>query len=291
MRMTVAVPVMNQLNETKGILSLLRYITSSDVDFIFVDNGSTDNYEDFILRYLKPKRMQYIRNDTNIGLVKTFQQIYEACETEVVAVTHNDLYIYEKDWDKRVLNYFATMPDLGAAGFFGSQGCGPIGERIQDVPRSNVCAGIGNMIEAEIHGMRMTEPWRPAAIFDGMMMIFRKEMLDKNGGFDQRYKFHHLYDRGYALDSLRAGYKNIVVNVPCHHVSGITANRPEYQTWIDTQIGTQNFTGDKWTHDHNTDLFKEKFKDALSLYVNDDFSYRVGNDGRWEFKGDAITKL
>ena len=295
--MAICVPVMGQLHEVKGIMGLLRNITSEDAEFIFIDNGSnvqTDNYEDFILHYLKPKRSQYVRNEENIGLVKTFQQGYElALESgaDVLAFTHNDVLIYEKDWDKRVLSYFEKMPKLGGAGFFGSQGCGPIGERIQDVPRSNMCAGMSNLLEAEVHGMRIREEYKSAAIFDGFMMIFRMEMLKKGNGFDQRYQYHHLYDRDYSLEVLRRGYDNIVINVPCHHFSGITANRPEYQTWIDKKVGQSNFTGDKWTHDHNTDLFREKFKDVLPLYVENDFSFRTTPQPPWDYKGDAITKL
>lgn len=295
MRLTICIPVLNQLQDSKGILALLKYISSPDVEFMFIDNGSTDDYEDFILHYLRPKRMQYIRNNENVGLVKSMQIAYENCTTELLAITHNDVLIYEKDWDKRIASYFETMPDLGGVGFFGAQGCGPVGERIQDVPRPNVMAGMSNMLEAEIHGMRLNKPWHPVAIFDGLMMIFRMEMLKKAGGFDQRYKYHHMYDRDASLESLRCGYKNIVVNVPCHHLSGLTANRSDYQNWATNKFPDKKndptFSADKFIHDDNSIRFKEKFKDVLPLYVNDDFSYRLGTQGQWAFKGDSITKL
>ena len=74
-------------------------------------------------------------------------------------------------------------------------------------------------------------------------------------------------------------------------LSGLTANRSEYQTWIDKKTGHDNFTGDKYTHDENTRIFKEKWKDVLPLYVEDDFGFRVGKQDIWEYKGDAITRL
>jgi len=216
---------MNQLNDTKGVMGTLKYNTSDDTEWMIIDNGSTEPVEDFFVKNLKPKRMNYIRNEENIGLVKTIQQAYDNCETDILAITHSDVFIYEKDWDKRIISYFEKMPNLGAAGFFGAQGCGPIGERIQDVPSAGVMAGMSNMLEAEIHGMRMEKEWHPVAIFDGLMMIFRMDMLRKGNGFDQRYIYHHIYDRDASLESLRRGYNNIVVNVPCHHLSGTTANR------------------------------------------------------------------
>ena len=122
-------------------------------------------------------------------------------------------------------------------------------------------------------------------------MIFNMKMLKEGNGFDQRYHYHHIYDRDISLESLRRGYKNIVVNIPCHHLCGLTANHAGYQTWIDEKTGKTNFTGDKWTHDENSRLFTEKWENALSLYVEDDFSFRKSKEGMWDFKGDAITKL
>ncbi len=291
--MTVCIPIMNQLSEAKGPLGLLRYNTSDDTEFLIIDNGSTDDIESFFLKYLRPKRLRIIRNEENIGLVKTLQQAYENCETEVLAVTHDDVFVYEPLWDQRINKYFESIPKLGAVGFFGAQGCGPRGERIQDIPlylSPNTMAGMSQMLEAEIHGFRLEQEWKSAAIFDGMMMIFSMEMLRKGNGFDQQYKYHHMYDRDASLESLRRGYKNIVVNVPCHHLCGLTANRAEYQTWIDKQVGSSNYTGDKFTHDYNSDLFEKKWKDCLPLYVNDDFTFRTGSQSIWDYKGDAILK-
>lgn len=291
---TLVIPIMNQLNDIKSALGLFRYNGCEDCEWMIIDNGSTDPVETFIRRYLKPKKLKYIRNEENIGLVKTMQQAYENCKTDVIIFTHSDVYIYQKSWERKIVSLFEDMPDLGGAGLFGSQGCGPIGERIQDVPTPDTMAGISNTLEAEIHGMRFgsTEPYKSASIFDGFLMAFRMEMLKKAGGFDQRYLYHHMYDRDASLTSLRMGYKNIVVNIPSHHVSGITANRPEYQTWVDKQTDHKDFTGDKYTHDHNTELFREKWKDVLPLYVEDDFSYRAGgNHPLGSFKGDAIIKM
>lgn len=286
--MTLAIAIMNQTHDTKGILELLRVNTSEETEYLVIDNGSNEPVEDLFRRYIRPKRLNYIRNEENIGLVKTMQQMYEQCETDVLAILHNDVYVYEKDWDQRVLKYFQDIPKLGAAGFFGAAGCGPLGERIQDVPIPGMMAGMSNMLEAEIHGMRLDTEWAPCAIFDGLGMIFSMEMLKAGNGFDQRYVFHHLYDRDAGLESLRRGYKNIVVNVPCHHVGGMTANRAEYQTWIDKKMNMTDYKADSFTHDENSKRFADKFKDVLPLYVEPDFSLRTGTQGQWDFKGDQI---
>jgi len=289
--LTLAIPFFNQLHDAKGPLGLLKYNTSKTTEWMIIDNGSTDPVEEFMRKYLKPKRLNYIRNQENLGLVKTYQQIYENCQTDILAILHNDVFVYEKNWDKRVISKFEEIPDLGGIGFFGAQGCGPIGERVQKVQHSGQMSGLSNMLEAEVHGLRMTEEYKPAAIFDGFAMIFRMEMLKKAGGIDQRYHYHHIYDRDIPLTSLSLGYKNIILNVPCHHWSGMTANRPEYQNWIAQKLARPVGKADKWTHDTNSHLFAAKWKDCLPLYVNDDFSFRTEPYLNHQFKGDAIQKL
>jgi len=289
MKLTLAIPFLNQLQDAKAPLATFRHNTSEDTEWLIIDNGSTDQIEDFILKFIKPKRMNYLRNESNIGLVKSYQQAYENCETELLAITHNDVFIFEKDWDKRVIKMFEEHPEIGGIGLFGSAGCGPVGERIQDVKYAGQMAGISNMLEAEVHGMRMDKDWQYVSIFDGFMMIFRMDMLKKAGGFDQRYKYHHIYDRDASLESLRQGYKNIVMNIPCHHLSGLTANRSDYQEWIKKLQGRED--GDMFTHDENSKIFKEKFKDVLPLYIEEDGSFRTSTQGQWAFKGDAIKKL
>ena len=306
MKMSVVVPYLNGLDDSKGAMGLLKYVTSPETEYVIIDNGSTDPVEDFFTKIIKPKRMNYIRNEENIGMIKTQQQGYEGASGDVIAFLHNDVFIYDTQWTQKVIDAFTNDSKLGALGFFGAQGCGPLGERIQDVRYPGQMAGWSNLLEAEKHGMRLETPrgleyaLQPCAIFDGLCMIFRKEMLDKAGGFDNRYIFHHLYDRSAALQSLATGYHNAVINISCHHWGGMTANRSEYQNWINKQLpehanyirpGETNVIGaDMWTHDENSRKFKQIWEDVLPLYVEDDYSFRTeGFFNGIPFKGDKIV--
>ncbi len=284
--LTLAIPFFNQLNDVKGIMGQLKFVTSKDVEWLIIDNGSADPIESFFRDTLKPRRLQFIRNPDNLGMVKTYQQIFDNVTTDIVAILHNDVFIYENNWDHRVYRQFNNIDHLGSIGFFGAQGVGSIGERIQDTDFQGQMSGISNMLEASQHGIHMMDEYVPAAILDGFCMIFNMTMIKKAGGLDQRYHYHHLYDRDLPLTSLSLGYKNIVLNVPCHHVSGVTANRHEYQSWIDQKVGKDK--SDSWTHQENSRLFAKKWSYALPLYVEPDFSFRAGRHRRWNFKGSAI---
>lgn len=256
MKMTVCLPCMGQLGFLKGNIDLMARNTSHDAEFLFIDNDSSNDLEVFLKRFFKRHEYRYIPNGGNIGLIPTMQQAYELCRTEVLAVFHNDVYIYESLWDKRVMNYFNRKPEIGMAGLFGAEEIHP------DAGRGGCWS---NLLEAEIHGARLLVPYRKVAIFDAFSLIFRREMLETAGGFDQRYHYHHIFDKAISLTSLALGYQNIVVNAPCHHSSGITSCSPQYQSWINQKIGVEH--ADTWTHDENHKIFKKIWGPVLPLKV------------------------
>jgi len=276
MKFLIAILVMNQLGDTKAALASLKY-TAPDADWLIIDNGSDENnnYKEWIERYIKPPKLLYHRNDENVGVVKGLQQAYElATDYDIIAFLHNDVYVYEFNWHKRIASYFADDNlNIGLASFFGAKGTHLNGARFDSTT---------NMLEAEIHagGFRQAEPYVPISIVDGFSMICSRKMLDDIGGIDQDYVIHHGYDRDLPLKSLQAGYNNIAVNVPCHHISGITACRPDYQEWINKKLDRPD--GDHYCHDNNTiGVFNEKWADKLPIYIEKDFSFRGGQFKKW----------
>ena len=117
-------------------------------------------------------------------------------------------------------------------------------------------------------------------------------MLKKGNGFDTQYKFHHYFDRDCSLESLKRGFKNIVVDVPNHHIGGITHETPQYQAWLKDLTGSKFEDGK--LHNANKELFIKKWESVLPLYVEDDFSFRTGLlplSTPMVYKGDAIIKM
>ncbi len=293
-KLTLAIPYFNKLYETKGIMALLKQNTSEDTEWLIIDNNSDDNVEWFFRTILKPKKLNFIKNEKNIGLVKTYQQIIDLCETDYLAILHSDVFIYEKNWDKRVVEKFREIDRLGMIGFFGAQGCDTDGGRIQDVEYPGQMAGWSNMLEAEIHGIRAQEEFRPAAIFDGFALIFNMEMLKKSGGIDQNYFYHHIYDREFSLVSLALGYKNIILNVACHHVGGLSTGDPRYLPWLRKELNFPDEQNpDAFLHNKNTIYFLQKWKEVLPFYVKNDFSFKQNTENRFgsfkDYKSDKIV--
>lgn len=291
--LTIFVPFMNNLRFGMPMMGNLKYNTSEEVEWLVVDNGSTDPVEQYIRNYIKPKRLNFIRFEENQGLMATNKIAYENCTTDLLMLLHNDVFIYEKSWDQRIIRYFEMIPNLGIAGFFGAQGCLSDGGRLQivsGVKDQGQVAGLSNMLEAEIHGQRLKKEWSPCAIFDSFAMVINMNLLRKTKGFDMSYKFHHFYDRDISLESLRHGYRNIIVNVPCHHVGSLTAQDPEYQKWQLKVMG--NATDSIEIHNINKKQFEEKWKEVLPICIGDDFRFMTTAEfanNNIDFKGNKIV--
>ena len=288
---SIVIPVMDQLHDTKGIIALLKNITSSDPEYVFIDNSGHDNYEEFIYKYLKPKKVRYIKNEENKGVLSSLQQGYEASSGDIITFLHNDVFIYEQDWDRKIVEIMEEDKEIGLISAFGSSGVGPMGERIQAV-RPGLAPGFSSMLEANIHGEKI--PYgdkKYIACIDGFFMSIRKDLLKKTGGFDvNTYSWHHFYDRDIALESIRHGYKNLAYGLNCHHWCGKTASQPDYQEQVKKEYGsgkyqhTNEHSGDKAIHDDNMERFKNKWGEVLPIYVDPITGLLLQN----EYKGDII---
>jgi GT2 family glycosyltransferase len=261
MKLTICIPVMGQIEDTKGQWGCLvaNTLNKDQVELLVINNNSLDNTTEFLKRFVFPHFPDHklINNPENVGVLASMQQGYTESKGDIIAYLHNDLYVFDYGWNNRVMDEFEKDPRVGLAGFLGAEGAGKTGGRM------NTCS---NMLEAEIHGTRV-ESTRKVAIFDGLSLIARRTMLEQVGGFDQSYTYHHFYDRDISLASLFGGFKNLMIGISCHHRSGVTANRPEYQTWIDNKMGTANFTGDLASYKLSEQNFINKWSAKLPILI------------------------
>jgi glycosyltransferase involved in cell wall biosynthesis len=222
-----------------------------------VDNGSTDGTVEWLRVHVRPffRRYRIIRSSVNKGVFWANNQIWKSAEEEVICIIHNDLFLCERDWDKRVLAAFNREEKLGVAGFGGGCGIAKNGGRF------DFCS---NMLEAELHGKRVTgDVW--VAVLDGMALACRKSMLNKLNGFDEAYPGHHYYDKDVSMGSLEMGYQNMMIGLRCHHQSGMTACTPEYLKWAAERMGTTVANGDQAMHDAAHARFINKWGHRLPV--------------------------
>lgn len=256
MRLLICIPCYDQYELGRISVGQWDWMTTSAAHFLLLDNGSQCDWPKFLATStLKDRsRWHYVRNDRNVGMVVAAQQAYEYAGAQGythLAITHNDVWVFRPEWDQHLGCVYDRVDHLGGVGFFGSKGCGLGGHRLTT---------FGNVLDAG-HGRPITELWEPACVFDGFFQCYSMACLEELGGFDQRYQWMHIYDYDFSLSSIWAGWRNVVLNVPCHHLSGLTANNAAAST------SGQNMM------DTNIRLFHEKWDSRLGVMVDDNFNY------------------
>lgn len=210
MLFSVAIVTPNDNHIKSGALDCVLKNTRLDYDLVIVDNGAGLEERQGITT---------IRNEYNLGIPIAYNQAWKAAKGDFIAILHNDFLIYEIGWDIKVRKY--CEDSVGVMGFGGA-----IGMATDDIYKSpyriDQLQRIGfksNMINAEDHGRRMTAECEPVAVLDGYILIFNRKFLEENNGFSDEFGFW-MYDNNICLESIKRGYKNLVVNVSCEHRDG-----------------------------------------------------------------------
>lgn len=266
MKMTVVTAIMGQLNETKPVYASWLASIGTEANLLIIDNAPTSGEEQvkFFANFVQPHwpgEVIYAPMNDNLGVVKSLQWAYENTRTDILCYLHNDLYIFEQDWGKQVVEWFEHEPDTGLLGFFGAEGVSPSSGRFYV---------WNNMLEAEIHGNRLRSGHKQVAVLDGLCMIANRKMLDAKGGVDLLYDVHHFYDLDLSLESIERGFKNYILPIYCHHQSGITACRPLFQEWANRYVGQDK--GEQALYSKNLQRFKDKWAHRLPYSVQTGWS-------------------
>lgn len=285
----IVIPCLERLDLLTECVKTIKDTQAFDNRIIILDNGSTEDFETFA----KFIDATYIRNETNIGLFKSYNQGIKAGKADWIAFLHNDILIYEKRWDLRLKHAVKQVEydykvKVGVVGFAGSRGGG------LDGGRTGFCSNLRGDI-CEIHGTRMTKHC-PAVFLDGSSLICNRKMLEDVGGFDEKYKLHHIYDYDISMESLNAGYINMVLGVDFLHKGGETAiriqevwntferelkNDPELAKYGMEEMRkepTKRWTPEIIAQKYNMRRFKEKWtikKKMLPCYTTDNYKLKI----------------
>lgn len=219
MGIVLACPALDGMDLTHQLMRSLADTVVSPVDFTFViiDNGSEVPYRADDYRWY-PFRVRVIRNDSNTGYYAPLLQAAAlATDGDIVGLIHNDVIIYEKGWDQRVIQSFVARPDLGMIGFVGSDEVDSAGGR----GGGTMCFFRGEKGQTQDAGKRVTD-LVPAAILDSVVMLVRKPVIPALK-IDENISICHFYDKIWPLRLYEAGWKTGVLGVEMDHMGGMTA--------------------------------------------------------------------
>lgn len=259
---SIVIPVNNLKEYTDECIENLVTYSTVAPEIIIVDNGSTEPYS-------HPSAIT-LRNEKNVGFWPSMLQGMQKATNDIVLCMHNDVFIWEQDYDIRIQNAFDNDYQLALVGFFGARGVQTNGARL--FCESNMVAKKygthGNLHGNVIKGMH------PAVVFDSLAMCYRKSHLQT---IDARsIPPHHWTDRLVTLRLLVAGYHCATLGIEFDHGGGFTSSTPVMNT----------FTED-WCKEHNLPMNETNkwdnvlYKYGESIFANEFLTFTHGSGRLW----------
>lgn len=114
-KVSVVMPVYNT-DETylrEAVESILNQ-TFTDFEFLIIDDGSTNNAKDVIFSY-PDKRIKYVKNERNMGLIKTLNKGFGLASGEYIARMDSDDISLPVRFEKQV-KFLDENPNVGVLG-------------------------------------------------------------------------------------------------------------------------------------------------------------------------------
>lgn len=174
-------------------------------------------------------------------------------DCDILAFIHDDVIIRESGWQERVLKEFAD-PEVGLVGFGGALGHGTAGLYKEPYDHRQLARDhyMSNVDDAEVHGERFSGS-RDVAVLEGYALIFRREVLEKSGGWPVGKIEYVGYDYWSSCITRRLGYRIRVCGIRCHHLGG--------RTYIDKGFGRRQGHWERYLDAHR--YIYQEFADVL----------------------------
>jgi N-acetylglucosaminyl-diphospho-decaprenol L-rhamnosyltransferase len=198
-----------------------------------VDNHSTDDS----IGYLSGRFpfVQFIANTENLGFARANNQALLQCRGKYILFLNPDTILPE-DCFLQCLSFMEAHTDTGALGVHMIDGSGnylPESKRGFPSPWVSFCkmSGLTRLFPASplfaryYLGHLSPESIHPVDVLSGAFLWVRKEVLDKTGGFDERF-FMYAEDIDLSYRIQQAGYQNYYLPAPAIiHFKGESTRR------------------------------------------------------------------
>ena len=251
---SIVIAVCNLLGFTRLCVDYIRKNTDVPYELVIVDNGSTDGTRPYFEGLSSELDIRYIRNEKNLGPIIAINQGIKMSKYEYICQIHNDVVIFEKGWLGKITSIMEKDPRIGIACLAGRQ-----------YIRQN-CSCDEETLKHNLLSIGLNEPMKETvedvAVIDGMCFVFKKNLVREIGLLDETYGMMHFYDMDFSLASLKAGYRNVAVNVLAFHVGngGTTRRTDFYKDLVSSDLKLYN---------RNSKIFKGKWKGMLPCDVRD----------------------
>lgn len=233
---SIIVPTFNQLELLKQCLESVERHTDLPYEIIVIDNASPDD----TARYLQWQRGQ-VRSrsfDEKKGFAAAVNLGLMMAKGKTIVVLNDDTIVTD-NWLRNMLICLESDDDIGLVGPVTNGVCGE--QQIQ-VPYEH----LDQMPEFTSQHNNHSNPslWREAERLNGFCLLFRRELFEEIGYWDEGFETRHDEDNDYNLRVKLAG-KRLVIAA---------------DTFIHREVSTESVSADRITN--GDDYFQVKWNDT-----------------------------
>jgi GT2 family glycosyltransferase len=238
-KLSIIIPICNSdyptCHYTGNCIGSIRYFsTTEDKEIIVIDNDSKATLGHL---YWEEYVQKYIKNETNRGVSKAWNQGIEAAEGEYLAFVNSDVEVYNR-WDKFLIDDLNDGVGLAMASPMYAH---PFGR-----------AKEAEELEGKVEGDYLSD-FRDFSCF-----MMKRETIDKLGKFDENYGLGWGEDIDYAFRILQAGLTvKSDQRVNTHHIGMASAYALGTLINVSEEMDrNKEYTAKKWELDEfNTPKF------------------------------------
>ena len=280
MKISVIIPVYNALEDTKKcIKSVLENADLSYTTLTVIDDCSDTETADMLseLKEQTGNKFQIIRNETNLGFIKTCNKGLSSIDADIYVLLNSDTII-PKNFCEKIVKCFETT-DAGIASPIGSYSSRyyilhPINMNLND---------INNYIES-FHNAEYPEI--PSC--EGFCFCIRKNTIDSIGYLDTIYGKGYCEEIDFSYRAVKNGLKcRLIDNLYVYHKNNRSFGNKKRREYLEKNLKIFNERWgnfyENWIHEHKhinpiKKLRKEFFKGKF--ITNCETAYMVNIFGK-----------
>jgi len=231
----IIILIHNQLQVTKKCLQSIQQYTNAKYNFIIVDNNSTDGSEKWIRKFCKKYKIKlsYIRNKTNRGVPKGWNQGIKKSTSEYIAILNNDI-IVTPNWEMNLMNTLMNFPNVLLA-------------YPNSIQSEFTVENIANSLKQFSFSVEETE------MFAGYCFMIKRQCLKDIGLFDERFTPFLCEDTDYA-------YRLLINKTPAVKVYSSFIYHLRSKT-----LNTVRYTN---VYERNKKKLMQKYSDELDINLS-----------------------
>lgn len=231
----------NNLDYTKSCIeSIRKYTEKNSYEIIVVDNNSTDDTKEWLL---KQEYIKTILNDENLGFPKGCNQGIEVASSNNDILLLNNDTIVTSNWLNNLKTCLYSSENIGAVGAVSNHN-----ENLQGVDFTyNDLDEMQDL--AKQNNISDPDKWEEKNFLIGFCLLIKREVINKIGSLDCAYSPGYIEDNDLSLRIINLGYKLMLAHDSfIHHYLG-TAFRKDLDEFYKILYKNRKYFYNKWGFD------------------------------------------